>query len=477
MGIDVTRVPPARPGCRPEGRLEVVGSVLRTMAYQSPRGSRAVATHAVSSCDVCVVGAGMAGLAAAHDAAGRGAKVIVLEATRRPGGRARTVRPAWAGGAAVECGPEFVDAHHELLRDACARAGVTLVPVGGELYAYRQGELAPMATHPANDPADARLATAYWQRMSEIASGIVDADRPNDHPDARALDARPISALFDEVAAEVDAPPESRAQLGRFIQGVLGAEPEDVSALFVAQQAVLDSGGRSARVVEGLAAVAAHLAASLPSPSELRFGARVEHMAAPSADVPIELRTTAGATIHAGAVVLAVPLRALAALDCEPALPQAWRDAARDLRYGSLVKATLATPGVTVPGWAVASDLPTALAWQPGDGLVTTYTGAGRADLLAARTAREVIAQAADDISLLTGRRVAPVGGTWRWTPASRRGGCYVVFGPGHVGAHWDALREAHDRIALAGEHCGRFTGYVEGAMQAGVRAARQLVG
>ena len=99
------------------------------------------------------------------------------------------------------------------------------------------------------------------------------------------------------------------------------------------------------------------------------------------------------------------------------------------------------------------------------------------ADLLAARTAREVIAQAADDISLLTGRRVAPVGGTWRWTPASRRGGCYVVFGPGHVGAHWDALREAHDRIALAGEHCGRFTGYVEGAMQAGVRAARQLVG
>src|SRR4051812_39500674 len=75
-----------------------------TMAHQPAGVSRSIDT-----CDLCVVGAGMAGLAAAHEAASSGARVIVLEATQRPGGRARTVRPRWAGGAAVECGPEFVD--------------------------------------------------------------------------------------------------------------------------------------------------------------------------------------------------------------------------------------------------------------------------------------------------------------------------------------------------------------------------------
>jgi monoamine oxidase len=434
-------------------------------------------SRAIDTCDLCVIGAGMAGLAAAHHAARLGARVIVLETTHRAGGRARTVRPAWAGGRAVECGPEFVDSRHVLLREACARAGVTLEPVGGEFYTYRDGVLAPGAHHPANDPADARLGAAYWSRMADIAAGIADPDRPNEHPDAVALDARPISAIFDEVALEVDAPHASQAQLARFIQGVLGAEPENVSALFVAQQAALDSGGRSVRVVEGLGAVAAHLGASLPSTSEVRFGARVAQITVTSTDAPIEIRTTDGAVVRAEALVLAIPLKALATLDSAPALPRSWLDAARDLRYGSLVKATIAAPGVAVPGWAVASDLPTALAWQPRAGLVTTYTGAGRADRLAARTPRDVVAQAAADIALIAGHAVDPIGGTWRWTPTSRRGGCYVVFAPGQVGTYWDALRETHGRMALAGEHCGHFTGYVEGAMQAGIRAADQLCG
>ena len=83
---------------------------------------------------------------------------------------------------------------------------------------------------------------------------------------------------------------------------------------------------------------------------------------------------------------------------------------------------------------------------------------------------------AAADIAVITSQPVEAVGGTWRWTPASRRGGCYVVFGAGQVGAHWDVLRARVGPFALAGEHCGAFTGYVEGAMQAGVRAASQLL-
>ena len=401
--------------------------------------------------------------------------MIVLEAAHRPGGRVRTVRPAWAGGAAVECGPEFVDANHLLLRDACARAGVTLRRVGGELLTYRDGAFIDQDGRRERDRAELRLQRAYWAHIGAIAAGIADPDRPNDHVDAAALDAQPISDVFAAVAATVDAPPTASTQLARFIQGVLGAEPESVSALFVAQQAALDGGGASSRVEEGLGAVALHLAAALPQSGEVRFGTRVATIRHDPA-TPVEIRTSTGNTVLAGAVVLAVPLHALTQLDLAPQLTEVWHDAALALRYGSLVKATIATPEVTIPGWAVASDLPTALVWQPRPGLATTYTGAARADRLAALAPRDVVAQAASDVGTITARSISPVGGTWRWTPASRRGGCYVVFGPGQVQAHWADLRRRVGPFALAGEHCGPFTGYVEGAMQAGVRAAAQLL-
>lgn len=440
----------------------------------SPHSRRAGPPRTITA-DLCVVGAGFAGLAASHEAARLGARVVLLDAARRVGGRARTVHPRWAGGAAVECGPEFVDANHVLLRDACARAGVTMRPVtGGELHSHRGGITAPSSRHPANDPAEVRLQHAYWQRMHELAAGITDPDRPNEHPSAASLDAAPITAVFDELAAAADAPPHARAQLGGFVQGVLGAEPREVSGLFVVQQASLDAGGSSSRVMEGLGAVAEHLATTLPLPSEVRLAANVVRIAHDAGTVDIELAD--GTRVRASAAVLAVPLPALAQLDATPALPAAWLAAAAEIRYGSLVKATVVAPGVTIPGWATASDLPTALAWQTAPGLVTTYAGASRADALAARPASAVIAQAAADVATISGVPVAPIGGTWRWTPSSRRGGCYAVFGPGQVGAHWDSLRTRHGSLALAGEHCGAFTGYVEGALQSGVRAARRLL-
>ena len=74
------------------------------------------------------------------------------------------------------------------------------------------------------------------------------------HATAWAQACRPIPALgtthadyfhgpvpcTDELTEAHDAPPSARSQLGRFVQGVLGAEPHQVSGLFVVQQAALD---------------------------------------------------------------------------------------------------------------------------------------------------------------------------------------------------------------------------------------------
>ena len=74
--------------------LSATGSGLAMGALAGvPRAARAVMATAVSNPKkVVVLGAGLAGLAAAYELDRSGYDVTVLEARSRPGGRVRTVR-------------------------------------------------------------------------------------------------------------------------------------------------------------------------------------------------------------------------------------------------------------------------------------------------------------------------------------------------------------------------------------------------
>ena len=76
--------------------------------------------------DVLVLGAGLAGLAAARDLAGRGADVTVLEARDRVGGRVEQVRVD--DGRPVQLGGEVVGAFHTAYLGLVEELGLTLQP-------------------------------------------------------------------------------------------------------------------------------------------------------------------------------------------------------------------------------------------------------------------------------------------------------------------------------------------------------------
>ena len=83
--------------------------------------------------DVIVIGAGAAGLAAARSLAGRGLRVILIEARDRVGGRVWWEAPA-RGGVVAELGAEFI---HGPARETMAllrEAGIGTIEPGGDTW-------------------------------------------------------------------------------------------------------------------------------------------------------------------------------------------------------------------------------------------------------------------------------------------------------------------------------------------------------
>ena len=90
--------------------------------------------------DVVIIGAGMAGLAAARALAEAGRRVTVLEATERVGGRIRTVRE---GAEVIELGAEFVHGRPPELWALIEEAGLSTYERTGDFLELADGALMP----------------------------------------------------------------------------------------------------------------------------------------------------------------------------------------------------------------------------------------------------------------------------------------------------------------------------------------------
>jgi monoamine oxidase len=88
-----------------------------------------------SEADVVVIGAGIAGLAAARGIADAGLRVVLLEAAERVGGRIHTVRSV-GGDLPVELGAEFVHGRPPELLSLIDQAGLTLFERDGDFYSF-----------------------------------------------------------------------------------------------------------------------------------------------------------------------------------------------------------------------------------------------------------------------------------------------------------------------------------------------------
>jgi monoamine oxidase len=268
--------------------------------------------------DVLVLGAGLAGLAAARDLVSGGADVTVLEALDRVGGRVEQLRID--DGRPIQLGGEVVGEFHTAYLGLVEELGITLEPsyttvTGDTTYDLREG-VRRADSWPFPTPED----RADYERVEHLygrLAATVDPGDPWSHPDAARLDGVSLDAWLQSV----DARPAVTRKLRVAALYLAGGASERTSLLAALRKsaAAREEGfyseevWESLQVAEGSAEVAERMGAELGS--RIRFGAVVSGVSVSPAGCRVRLAD--GEELGAEAVVCALPVGVLHGVSIE----------------------------------------------------------------------------------------------------------------------------------------------------------------
>jgi monoamine oxidase len=403
-----------------------------------------------SEVDVAIVGAGAAGLAAAHELAAAGLEVLLIEARGRIGGRAWTLSEGQPCPLDLGCG---------WLHSADVNPWVKIAQ---ELGFTVDKATPPWARQmrdigfPPDDYADfSRVSSAFWDRLEEAK------DSEPDRPASDLLEAgsrwipliESISSYYNGAALKL----VSIKDLGRYIDT-----------------------GVNWRVVEGYGTLIATYGADLPVALHTIVHA-IDHSGA-----RIKIETSRG-TINARATVITLPTDVLAsgAVTFRPALDDKLT-AAANLPLGLADKLffRLQRPD-DLPNsehlFGAIDELTASYAIRPrGCPIIECYFGGSlAADLekggVAAfeSYAREQLTR---HLGAGVGANITAIVAT-RWQADSFARGSYSHALPGHADDRFVLAAPVGDRLFFAGEACSpEFFSTAHGAYLTGVDAARQVL-
>ena len=447
--------------------------------------------------NIVVVGAGLAGLAAARWLVARGHEVTVVEARERVGGRTEGL--VLDDGTPLELGGQWLGEGHTRMYQLVEELGLSTFRTwndAGRLLLDLQGKRSTVKPHKGAVPRVSPFA------LADLAQGLLrfarlaartDLERPWLTPGAGVLDGQTWESWIRR---------NLRTKAGRdyfhvVCEAVWAAEASDVSllhALFYTHSnadletlIAVDRGAQQDRVAGGSVRVAEEMAAALGERVVLgRPARRIEYDGS-------WVRVIAGdGSAHGGdAVIVTLPPTLAGRLEYDPPLPS-WRDQlTQRTPAGSVIKAFAVYPE---PFWRkdglngqAASDTgPVKVTFDNSPpsgkpGVLMGFIEGKEARVWARRSEADRREAVLGSFARYFGAAAASPGQYVErdWMAQEYTRGCYGAhFTPGVWTSYGEAWRAPVGRIHWAGaEYAPQWNGYMEGAVRSGEAAADAVAG
>ena len=447
----------------------------------------------IREADVVVVGAGLAGLAAARTLTAHGASVVVVEARDRVGGR--LLNHDIGDGKVVEVGGQWIGPTQDRLARLARELGVETFPThaegynlleyGGSIRRYR-------GTIPRINPAVLVDVEQAQRRLNRLARKVP-LDAPWEAPNAAKLDGQTVATWMHRNMATKS----GRMLLELGVEAVWAAQPEEMSLLHVLfyihsagsleQLFDTEGGAQQDRFVGGSQLLALRMAEELGD-ERLVLGApvrRIEH----SADGGVTVHADRAACRGRRAIVAVAPALA-GRIAYDPPLPGYRDQLTQRMPLGTVAKcmAIYAEPfwrseGLTGQGGSDRGPVRLTFDNSPPDGSPGVLLG-----FLEGRNARELGRLRAEErrtavidcFARMFGPRAASPDDYVEqlWAEEEWTRGCYGCHMPtGAWTAYGPALHPPIGPLHWAGaEYAHVWNGYMDGAVRSGDSAAAEVV-
>jgi len=441
---------------------------------------------------VIVLGAGLAGLSAAYELSRAGHDVVILEARTRAGGRVYTVREPFPDGLYAELGATRISDTNDWVMKYVSAFSLQLEPfkLAGRDVVHVRG----------------KRIVVDDERQVDWPVRLTEEERRLGRP---GMQERYISAVLDEIgdAGAPDAPPRTLAKYDsvsytEFLRRQ-GASPDAITLLTLGSGSNEHGEASSlmrlrARVWRGRTKVWSKIRGGndqLPKAfarvlaDRIHYRSAASHIEQSSTGVRVVVeRNGLRETVEGEYLVCTIPLPVLRRLSITPSLPSEVQTVIRDCGYGSATKVVLQTrsrfwEAEGLSGFGV-TDRPGQEIWnigaaQPGTrGLLIVYTTGSTIPRLAGPKEADRVAWGAHEAEhLFPGLTRALEGGMsycWDEDPYSRAANPQPR--PGQLIDFQGTLRKPVGRLVFAGDHASAWPGWMQGALESGLRAAREML-